>query len=124
MTTYIEIPLTTQRPIKIVQDDWLLITSAMSFEGQVESEDRKRSVCVLINKKCHAKKWRRMAKYIVYGSGPAANNRMMHAGYDLGYVFEYSDNELIEAIQKVSEEIGDKSLAVECIKGLPPRRVR
>lgn len=123
MTAYMEIRLTDDRPIRIVQDDWLIIASATSFEGQVESEDRKRSIFVLISRKCHAKKWRKSAKYIVYGSGPAGNDRMIHAGYDLSRVVR-EEMGLIEAIQKVAEEINDKSLAVACIQGLPPRDVK
>lgn len=102
-----KIELTDRRPIQINPENWPVIASAKSWEGQYEFQAfRKWKIFVR----------QKDTRYIVYGYSISdyANDDSRSAGYVLE-----SDTDLIATIKTVANQIGDESLAHQCITDLP-----
>lgn len=106
-----KIELTDRRPIRINPDNWPVIASAASWEGQYEFQSF-RKWKILVRQK--------NTRYIVYGWCTT-----VYAGDEsrtAGYVLENDEN-LIDTIKEVAASIGDESLARSCIADLPEEEI-
>jgi len=112
------IRLTDRRPIRIKDENWPVIASVSSWDGQYESQAFKKWKIFVRSFYCRQKN--NEQRYIVYGWYDSA-----WQGDDSitsGYVID-NEKDLISTIKLVCSEIGDESLARSCINDLPSEEI-